>query len=227
MNFDLPALPYPKSALAPFISVETMAFHHNKHEWGYLDTLRQLLEGTPEAELPLEQIVSNHQRSVVMRGQTVGARRRSLSIIDNGLQVLNHEFFWRSMKPVDVLARDAPAQGETRPSEYMKAALEAEFGSYEQFLTQFEEASVSTAAFGSSWLWLVVDHEPNRLNRLEIVATQNAGRPSGLRTPLLVCDLWEHAYYIDYRNERRIFARAFLQRLANWDFAEQNLRNAH
>ena len=190
MNFTLKPLPYAKNALAPHMSEETFSFHYDKHHQAYLTNLKGLIEGTPDAEKSLEEIVKTSTGKV----------------FNNAAQVWNHDFFWASMKP----------QGGGEPTGALAAAITRDFGSYAAFKKQFADAAV--AQFGSGWVWLVRDGAS-----LKIVTTSNADTPltKGL-VPLLTCDVWEHAYYVDYRNLRAKFVDVFLTSLVNWDFAAQN-----
>lgn len=190
MNFTLKPLPYAKNALAPHMSEETFSFHYDKHHQAYLTNLKGLIEGTPDAEKSLEEIVKTSTGKV----------------FNNAAQVWNHDFFWASMKP----------QGGGEPTGALGAAITRDFGSYAAFKKQFADAAL--AQFGSGWAWLVRDGAS-----LKIVTTSNADTPltKGL-VPLLTCDVWEHAYYVDYRNLRAKFVDVFLTSLVNWDFAAQN-----
>jgi superoxide dismutase, Fe-Mn family len=193
MNFELPPLPYAKDALQPHMSAETLDFHHGKHHKAYVDKLKSLLEGKPEAGKSLEEIIM---------GAPEGA------VFNNAAQVWNHTFFWSSMKP----------QGGGAPAGDLAQAINRDFGSFDKFKEEFVNAAVGR--FGSGWAWLVGD-----AGKLKIVSTANADLPmKHNQKALLTCDVWEHAYYIDYRNARQKFVEVFLASLANWDFAAQNLR---
>jgi superoxide dismutase, Fe-Mn family len=195
MNFELPPLPYAKDALQPHMSAETLDFHHGKHHKAYADKLKSLLEGKPEANRGLEEIILAAPEGPVF---------------NNAAQVWNHTFFWHSMKP----------QGGGAPSGELAQAINRDFGSFDAFKEQFVAAAVNR--FGSGWAWLVGEG-----GKLKIVSTANADLPMKHgQKALLTCDVWEHAYYIDYRNARQKFVEVFLANLANWDFAAQNLRGA-
>jgi Fe-Mn family superoxide dismutase len=190
MAFKLEPLPYPRDALAPHLSSETLALHHGKHHAGYVKKLNELVAGTPQADADLESLVRN----------AVGP------VFDNAAQIWNHDFYWRSMKP----------DGGGRPGDDLLAAIRAEFGS----LGSFRDTLVRTgeAHFGSGWLWLSWSGE-----RLRLASTHDADCPLKQgEVALLGVDLWEHSYYVDYRNERKKYLRAFIDRLANWDFASAN-----
>ncbi|MCL2011536.1 MAG: superoxide dismutase [Cystobacterineae bacterium] len=190
MKFELDALPYSKEALSPHLSEETLSFHHEKHHQAYLNNLKNLLQGKPEAELSLEEIVKT----------SLGA------VFNNAAQVWNHDFYWKSMKP----------QGGGEPQGELAKAIARDFKSFAEFSTQF--ASAATTQFGSGWAWLVLEN-----GALKIVTTSNADTPlkHGQKC-LLTCDVWEHAYYVDYRNLRAKYVETFLKHLANWDFALAN-----
>ena len=191
MIFELPPLPYSKEALAPHMSAETLEFHYGKHHKAYLDKLKTLLDGKPEANKSLEEIVLSSEGAV----------------FNNAAQVWNHTFFWNSMKP----------QGGGQPSGELAQAITRDFGSFEKFKEEFVNAAV--ARFGSGWAWLV-----NEGGKPKIVTTANADVPMKQgQKPLMTCDVWEHAYYIDYRNARQKFVETFLASLVNWDFAAQNM----
>ncbi len=195
MDFTLPPLPYSKDALAPAISQETLEFHYGKHHQGYMNKLKGLIEGTPEAEKPLEEIV---------RSATGG-------VFNNAAQVWNHSFFWNSMKP---------GGGGEPPAGDVADAITRDFGGYAQFREQFKKQGLGR--FGSGWVWLVLDG-----GKLAIVDTPNAETPlTTSATPLVTCDVWEHAYYLDYRNDRGKFLDVFLDKLVNWDFVAANLKAA-
>ena len=191
-------LPYDYDALEPHISAETLSFHYDKHHRGYADKLNKLIDGTPYAELSLEDIV-------------VKAREESnVGILNNALQAWNHTFLWESMSP----------NGGAKPDGRIKELVEESFGDIETFRKRFRDAALSQ--FGSGWVWLVLDG-----HKLKILTTGNADSPVGTRVlPLLTLDVWEHAYYIDYRNERARYVDAFLDKLINWKFAAANMRNA-
>jgi Fe-Mn family superoxide dismutase len=192
MKFELDPLPYAKNALAPHMSEETFSFHYEKHHQAYMTNLKKLLEGKPEAEKSLEEIVQSS----------------SGGVFNNAAQVWNHTFFWNSMKP----------NGGGEPGGALGEQIKKDFGSYADFKTQFATACVGQ--FGSGWGWLVKEGD-----KLKIVTTSNAETPitRGLK-PLITCDVWEHAYYIDYRNLRAKFVETFLEKLVNWDFAAANFK---
>jgi superoxide dismutase, Fe-Mn family len=192
MKFELDALPYARTALAPHLNEEMFSFHYDKHHQAYMTNLKKLLEGKPEAEKSLEEIV----------------KTSSGGIFNNAAQVWNHDFYWKSMKP----------SGGGEPTGALADAIKKDFGSFADFKTQFQAAAV--AQFGSGWAWLIKDG-----GSLKIVATSNAETPmSKGHTCLITCDVWEHAYYIDYRNLRAKYVETFLNSLVNWDFAAANFK---
>lgn len=193
----LPALPYATDALAPHISTETIALHYGKHHRGYIEKTLRLAAGTPYAGKGLVQIIKEAQASVGDEG-----------IFNNAAQAWNHEFYWNSMTP----------GGGGRPHGEIAAAIDASFGNYENFVDKFIYAA--TSRFGSGWAWLVKDGDA-----LKVINTANADTPlaHGL-TPLLTVDVWEHAYYLDYKNRRGPYVRAYVDHLINWSFAQRNLR---
>ena len=194
MAFTLPELPYPKDALAPHLSAETLEYHHGKHHNAYVTNLNNLIEGTEFAQKSLEDIVMS----------------ASGGMFNNAAQIWNHTFYWSSMKP----------GGGGAPSGALAAAIDRDFGSFDAFKTQFSQAGATL--FGSGWTWLVME-----AGTLKITQTSNADLPQKHgQTPLLTMDVWEHAYYIDFRNLRPKYIETFLGVLANWEFAAQNLAKA-
>ena len=195
MAFTLPARPYAKDALAPHISAETLEFHHGKHHNAYVTNLNKLLEGKPEAEKSLEDIIASSDGGV----------------FNNAAQIWNHTFYWHSMKP----------NGGGAPTGDIAAAITRDFGSFDKFKEEFTAAA--TTQFGSGWAWLV----QNRDGKLAVTKTGNADLPlKHGQKALLTIDVWEHAYYIDFRNLRPKYIETFLSHLANWDFALENLKKA-
>jgi Fe-Mn family superoxide dismutase len=196
MAFTLPPLPYDKNALAPHISAETLEFHHGKHHQAYVTNLNKLLEGKPEANKSLEDIILSSEPG---------------GVFNNAAQVWNHTFYWNSMKP----------NGGGQPSGDLAAAIQRDFGGFDKFSQQFSEAAATQ--FGSGWAWLVLGAD----KKLAVTKTPNADLPMKHgQKALLTIDVWEHAYYIDYRNLRPKYIETFLKSLANWDFALENLKKA-
>ena len=192
MQHTLPPLPYAKDALAPTISAETLEYHYGKHHQAYVDNLNKLVPGTEFENLSLEEII---------RKASAGG------IFNNAAQVWNHSFYWNCLKP----------KGGGEPAGALAAAIVKGFGTFAAFKQQFSQAAVTQ--FGSGWAWLVKKQDGG----LAIVQTGNAGNPmtSG-DTPILTCDVWEHAYYIDYRNARPKYVESFWS-LVNWDFVASKL----
>ncbi|MBE1237637.1 superoxide dismutase [Phaeovibrio sulfidiphilus] len=196
MSFTLPPLPYAATALEPYMSANTFSFHHAKHHAAYVNTLNDLIANTPLASRSLEEIIRETASD--------DARKK---VFNNAAQVWNHTFFWSSMKP----------GGGGEPSGAVKDALNAAFGSVQGFRDAFKAAA--TGQFGSGWAWLVSNN-----GKLEVMSTGNADLPlvHG-KTAILTCDVWEHAYYLDYQNRRPDFVQTFLDHLVNWDFVAENL----
>lgn len=191
MTFTLPELPYEKNALEPHISAETLAFHYGKHHATYVDKLNGLVENTDFAGKSLEEVVKTSEGG----------------IFNNAAQIWNHTFYWSSLSP----------NGGGEPTGAILTAINQAFGSFAVFKEQFNDKAVNN--FGSSWTWLVKKTDGS----LDIINTGNAATPlteDGI-TPLLTVDLWEHAYYIDYRNSRPDYLKGFWS-LVNWDFANAN-----
>jgi Fe-Mn family superoxide dismutase len=196
MPFTLPPLPYAPDALAPHISAQTFAFHHGKHHQAYVNNLNGLVQGTPLADAPLEDVI-----------RASAGKPDQAGVFNNAAQVWNHTFFWSSLSP----------QGGGEPTGDLAERLTKAFGSVAAFKEQFKQAGATL--FGSGWVWLVADQDA-----LKIVKTSNADTPlvHGQKA-LVTCDVWEHAYYLDYQNRRPDFLQAFLDHLINWDFATRNL----
>jgi Fe-Mn family superoxide dismutase len=191
MAFELPALPYEKGALAPHLSAETLEYHYGKHHAGYVSKLNAAAES--------DSSIAGKSLEDLVRTATGG-------VFNNAAQIWNHTCYWNSMSP----------DGGGEPSGKIGDAINASFGSFADFKTQFSAAA--GGHFGSGWAFLVKDGD-----RLAIVDTHDAGNPlrEG-KTPLLTCDVWEHAYYIDYRNARPDYIAAWWN-LVNWAHAEKKL----
>ena len=197
MQISLPPLPYPHEALEPYISRTTLEVHHGKHHKAYVDKAKTLAKEVRLADLSLELIIQ----------QTAGQDRHR-ALFNNAAQAWNHAFYWRSLRPVSGGAPD----GE------IAERIKTDFGGYDSFAVQF--AAAATGQFGSGWAWLVLDG-----TKLAITTTANADTPIAHgQTPLLALDVWEHAYYLDYRNRRADYVDALIKHLINWDFANRNLR---
>ncbi len=190
MQHQLPALPFAPDALAPHMSRETLEFHHGKHHQAYVTNLNNLIKGTEFESLGLEEII---------RKAPAGG------VFNNAAQVWNHSFFWNCLSP----------DGGGEPAGALRAGIDARWGSFAAFKEAFHKSAVGN--FGSGWTWLVRKADGS----LDIVNTANAGTPlTTADKPLLTVDVWEHAYYVDYRNRRPDFVTTFLDKLANWGFAQ-------
>jgi Fe-Mn family superoxide dismutase len=193
--FSLPALPYAENALEPVISSKTISFHHGKHHKAYVDKLNELIAGTPYESMSLEEIVAKSAKS-----------EKDKAIFNNAGQAWNHNFYWKSM-----MAKGGEPTGK------IKDALQSSFGGVKEFKEAFTKAAVGQ--FGSGWAWLIKGKD----GKLKITTTSNADTPIAHgETPLLTADVWEHAYYLDFQNRRPDHVQAWLDKLANWSFAEKN-----
>lgn len=189
MAFELPPLPYDQNALEPHISAETLSFHYGKHHQTYVTNLNKLVPDTEFESLSLQEII--------MKAPAGG-------IFNNAAQIWNHTFYWNSMSP----------GGGGQPGGALGDAIDAAFGSYDAFKEKFSTSAATN--FGSGWTWLVKTGSGG----VEIVNTSNAGTPlTDGKKPLLTCDVWEHAYYVDYRNARPNYVAAWWN-LVNWEYAK-------
>ena len=190
MEHKLPELPYAMDALQPHISRETLEYHYGKHHNAYVNNLNNIIKGTEFQDQNLEDII----------------KKSSGGIFNNAAQVWNHTFYWHCMSP----------NSEGHPAGNLAKAIEAKFGTFDDFKKQFSQTAATL--FGSGWAWLV----KNQDGSIELMATGNAGTPmtSG-KTALLTCDVWEHSYYIDYRNARPSYIEHFWN-LVNWKFVANN-----
>lgn len=192
MAFELPPLPYARNALAPILSEETLDYHYGKHHLAYVNNLNNLVPGTQFEDKTLEEIIVN---------APAGA------IFNNAAQIWNHTFYWHSLTP----------NKNAKPNTALLAAIDKNFGSLDKFKEEFTKCAVGV--FGSGWAWLV----QNKDGSLSIQPAGNAGNPmTEGKKPLLTCDVWEHAYYIDYKNARPKYIDSFWE-IVNWDFAAKNL----
>ena len=199
MPFSLPDLPYPAEALEPYISADTLGYHHGKHHAAYVDKLNGLLAGSHLADRTLEEVIIE-----------VKDDPKRAAIFNNAAQAWNHAFYWKCMTP----------KGGGRPTGEIGKRIDAEFRGFENFRSQF--AAAASGQFGSGWAWLVLDH-----GQLRITATPNALTPVAQgQHALLTCDVWEHAYYLDYQNRRVDYVEVFLENLVNWRFVEEHLKAA-
>ena len=193
MAFELPNLPYAMDALAPHISRETLEFHHGKHHATYVTNLNNLIKGGKFENAPLEQIIKEAGHG---------------GLFNNAAQHFNHSFYWTSLKP----------RGGGQPGGQLGDAIKKTFGDFEAFKKKFTDTAVTH--FGSGWAWLVKNSDGS----IVVEATHDADTPIAHgKKPLLTCDVWEHAYYIDYRNARAKYVEAFWN-IVNWEFAESNLK---
>ncbi len=195
MSFTLPDLPYAKDALAPHMSAETFDYHHGKHHQAYINVANDMLPGSGLEGLSLEESIMKAE----------GKLFNQLG------QHYNHSLFWESMAP--------NGGGKNIPSA-LSDKIDSDLGGYDSFRADF--IAKGMGQFGSGWVWLVQD---NASGKLEVINTANADCPlTENKTPLLVCDVWEHAYYIDYRNARPKFLDVFLDHLVNWENATTRLK---
>ena len=196
MTFELPSLPYANDALAPYMSSETLDFHHGKHHQTYVTNLNNLVKDTDMQDSSLEEIVVKSSKDSSMAG-----------IFNNAGQHWNHILFWQCMKPNG---------GGSMPSE-LESRITSDLGGIDQFKEAFIQAG--TTQFGSGWAWLAIDN-----GKLVVTKSPNASNPlvDGMK-PILGCDVWEHSYYIDYRNKRPDYLKAFLDSLVNWEFVASQL----
>jgi Fe-Mn family superoxide dismutase len=194
--FTLPPLPYAENALEPIISARTLQLHYGKHNKGYVETLNQLVAGTPFADMSLKQLVLS-----------TAEKPEHAPIFNNAAQAWNHAFYWRSLSP----------RGGGVPPLALKARIASTFGDLEAL--KEELGTAATTLFGSGWAWLVLDGA-----RLRVVKTDNAENPlTGHTKPLLAIDVWEHAYYLDFQNNRVDYVKGVIEKLINWEFAAENL----
>ncbi len=199
MTIQLPDLPYAKDALAPHISAKTLEFHHDKHHAAYVTNTNKFIAGTELADKPLEEIIRVAAGAADKKG-----------LFNNAAQVWNHTFLWNSMTP----------KGGGKPKGEIAERIQQDFGSYEAFAEKFSAAAVGQ--FGSGWAWLVLDG-----GKVAVEATANADTPLAHgKKALLTCDVWEHAYYLDFQNRRPDYVKTFLEHVVNWDFANANLKGA-
>jgi Fe-Mn family superoxide dismutase len=191
MEFQLPPLPYAKNALEPHMGRETLDFHYEKHHRGYLEKLRKEIEGKPEAEKSLVEIIRSSEGTV----------------FNNAAQVWNHTFFWDSMEP----------KGGGEPTGEAARRIRDSFGSFDRFREAF--VATGTSRFGSGFVWLILDGD-----RIRCTETLNAENPLTTDArPLLGCDVWEHAYYLDHRNDRGRYLDTFLRHLVSWEVVSERI----
>ncbi len=195
MEFEVAPLPYSKDALEPVMRKETLEFHYEKHHKGYMTKLKGLIEGKPEADKSLVEVI----------------RSSSGGVFNNAAQVWNHTFFWDGMKPN---GGGAPPAGDVAD------LLTRDLGGFQKFREEWIKSGANR--FGSGYVWLVLDG-----GKAKILDTPNAETPlTTTAVPLLTTDVWEHAYYLDHRNNRNAFLEVFIDKLVNWDFVAKNLKTA-
>ena len=196
MSFELPKLNYSKASLSPIMSEETLDLHHGKHHQTYITNLNKLIKNTEMSKMSLEEIIINSSKD-----------KSKVGIFNNASQHWNHIMFWKCMKP---------GGGGAMP-EKLKKKIVSDFGNTEEFKKQFIQAGITQ--FGSGWCWLSINN-----NKLVISKTPNAENTliQNMK-PVLCCDLWEHSYYVDYRNRRPEYLENFYEKLVNWEFVESQL----
>lgn len=197
MAFQQPPLPFAMDALEPYgMKAETFEYHYGKHHAAYVTNLNKMTEGTDLADKSLEEVIQISFKDSSKTG-----------IFNNAAQVWNHTFFWNCLK----------AGGGGAPSGELAERINSDFGSFDEFKNQFSTAAATQ--FGSGWAWLVDDG-----GKLSVMKTPNAENPLAHgKKALLTLDVWEHAYYIDFRNARPAFIQNFMDKLVNWDFVAQNM----
>lgn len=196
-QFYLPDLPYKQDALEPYLSGETLRLHHSQHHQAYVRNLNSLIKGSTLEGKNLEEVILASYKE-----------KTHLGIFNNAAQVWNHTFYWNSMRP---------GGGASTLTRVMIDCITRDFGSYEAFKITFQLTGITQ--FGSGWIWLLSEN-----GELKLTSTLNADNPliQGKRA-LLTCDVWEHAYYLNYQNRRSSYLDTFLEHLVNWNFAEENL----
>ncbi|SHG61016.1 superoxide dismutase [Pedobacter caeni] len=195
ITLQLPELPYQKDSMAPIITEETFDYHYGKHHATYVNNLKNLTKDDPLSETTVEQILleSHHNNNTLL--------------FNNAAQHWNHSFFWHCLSP----------NGGGLPQNDIKQLIDRDFGDFDTFRNQFSTTALKL--FGAGWTWLA----QNEAGKLEIIPLKDASTPlTENKTPILTLDVWEHAYYIDYRNERNKFIDGFWE-VVNWDFANKNL----
>lgn len=212
MKFDLPPLPYKLGELAPHISERTVTIHYTKHDQGYVDKLNEISDVKEAPELSLEELILTaslqKQRTPV---DVLPPRSTPSHLIDMASQVYNHTFYWRSLKP----------KGGGDPDGEIAKGIENHFGTPSKFREAVKQAGLSL--FGSGWVWVVLDPSTEELR---VIRGINAAIPWLWKmVPLLTIDVWEHAYYLDYQNDRGAYLDAVINHLLNWDFANENLEH--
>ena len=197
-KFVLPPLPYEQDALEPHISAETLSFHHGKHHAAYVGKLNELAEANGLLDKSLEEVIVESAKDISLAG-----------LFNNAAQVWNHSFYWKCMQ----------SAGGGKPEGHLLSQIEKDFGSFDKFVGEFKSAGMTQ--FGSGWAWLVWNG-----SSLSIEKTSNAYTPvTEDVTPLLTVDVWEHAYYLDYQNQRASYLDVFFESLVNWEFVSDNFES--
>nr|WP_160716343.1 Fe-Mn family superoxide dismutase [Chitinophaga solisilvae] len=197
ITLQLPALPYAQESLQPYITAETFEYHYGKHHAAYVKNLEGLVKDTPMSDMTVEEIIQS------------AFAQQQVPVFNNAAQHWNHSFFWHCLSP----------DGGRTPTGQLQQLIDRDFGSFDAFRQQFSDTALRL--FGAGWTWLV----QNQQGKLEILALKDANTPVTARqTPLLTLDVWEHAYYIDYRNARNKFIEGFWD-VVNWDFCNSNLKS--
>jgi Fe-Mn family superoxide dismutase len=207
-SFVLMNLPYADSALEPCISAETIKFHYGKHHTAYVNNLNNLLKDN------VDFTGSEDLIEIIKKAVQCGNKK----VFNNAAQIWNHDFFWNGL---------TPEQSFNQPSNDLLNAINNSFGDFDKFLQEFK--AVSLAHFASGWTWLVYDKsEENANKQLKLITTGNADIPhitNNEHTPLWTCDLWEHSYYVDYRNDRGSYLDK-IAKITNWNFINNNFHNS-
>jgi len=199
MAYQLPDLPYDYNALEPYVSAKTLEFHHDKHHAKYVSTFNEMVQDTPMADKPIEEVIKETYNDASKAG-----------IFNNAAQAWNHTFYWNCMKP----------GGGGTPTGALADKINADFGSFDKFKEGFKTAGATQ--FGSGWAWLVLDN-----GTLKVTKTLNAVNPIAEgQIPLLTMDVWEHAYYLDYQNKRPDYIQTFIDQVINWDFVAEQMAAA-
>jgi len=199
MSYELPTLPFGYEALAPYISKETLEFHHDKHHAAYVNNFNAAVKDTELDQKSLEEVI-----------KLVAKDSSKAGIFNNAAQAWNHTFYWNGIKP----------NGGGAPTGALAQKINADFGSFAAFVEEFKKAGATQ--FGSGWAWLVLDQ-----GTLKVTKTGNADNPLTVgQVPLLTMDVWEHAYYLDYQNKRPSYMDTFVEKLINWDFVAANFAAA-
>lgn len=200
MAYTQEPLPYDPGALEPYgMSAKTLEFHYGKHHKAYIDNYNKMVADNEFADKPIEEVI-----------KAVAGDSSKAGIFNNGAQAWNHTFYWKCLKP----------SGGGKPSGDLAAKIDSDLGGYDKMAEEFKQAAATQ--FGSGWAWLVLDN-----GTLKVTKTGNADNPiAHNQVPLLTLDVWEHAYYLDFQNQRPAFIQNFLEKLVNWDFAAANMAAA-